>query len=108
MVSRKLAEDVLEASEEVSAELLAELSLLVSAGSSVDARVCQQPLKQVFGQVLFSMVTVICGSPCRCNIGMLAFSIEIVAASKCHVTALALDGRTAPRLFNEHRKINSP
>lgn len=39
---------------------------------------------------------------------MLAFSIEIVAASKCRATALALDDRTAPRHFNEHWKINSP
>ena len=42
-----------------------------------------------------------------CRVRMLAFSIEIVAASKRHATALTLDDRTAPRLFNEHWKINS-
>ena len=71
-----------------------------------DARTREQPLKQVFGQVLFSMVTVICGSPCRCNIGMLTFSIEIVAAATCRVAALALDSSMTPRPLDEYLNIN--
>ena len=71
-----------------------------------DARTREQPLKQVFGQVLFSMVTVICGSPCRCNIGMRTFSIEIVAAATCRVAALALDSRMTPRPLDEYLNIN--
>lgn len=69
-----------------------------------DARTREQPLKQVFGQVLFSMVTVICGSPCRCNIGMRTFSIEIVAAATCRVAAL--DSRMTPRPLDEYLNIN--
>lgn len=71
-----------------------------------DARTREQPLEQVFGQVLFSMVTVICGSPCRCNIGMRTFSIEIVAAATCRVAALALDSRMTPRPLDEYLNIN--
>lgn len=71
-----------------------------------DARTREQPLEQVFGQVLFSMVTVICGSLCRWNIGMRTFSIEIVAAITCRVAALALDSRMTPRPLDEYWNIN--